>query len=90
MSGNQDTQKLDNPEISETGSDAGEPSNESQHTDSTGAEGTKSDKQKSKMLTYMFILHSVSTCVPLYNLKNFKLGGIVNSRNLTLFSDISV
>ncbi|KDR19407.1 autophagy protein 12-like [Zootermopsis nevadensis] len=50
MSGNQDTQKSDNPDVSETGSDAGEPPNESQQADSTVAEGTKSDKQKIDIL----------------------------------------
>jgi hypothetical protein len=56
MFGNQDSPKSENPDVPETGSDAGEPPNESQQTDSTGAEGTKSDKQKSKMLSHTFLL----------------------------------
>jgi len=56
MFGNQDSPKSENPDVPETGSDAGEPRNESQQTDSTGAEGTKSDKQKSKMLSHTFLL----------------------------------
>lgn len=73
MSGNQDTQKSDNPDVSETGSDAGEPPNESQQADSTVAEGTKSDKQKSKLLSYIFIHYSISGIVPLCSLHNFNL-----------------
>lgn len=61
MSGNHDSPKSDNPDVSETGSDAGEPPNESQQTDSTGAEGTKSDKQKSKVLSCTFC--SVFECI---------------------------
>jgi hypothetical protein len=67
-----DTQKSDNPDVSETGSDAGEPPSESQQTDSTGAEGTKSDKQKSKMLSYTFI-RSGPSYISLYKLNNFSL-----------------
>ncbi|GFG39645.1 hypothetical protein Cfor_00757 [Coptotermes formosanus] len=50
MSGNQDTPKLDNTDVPETGNDGGEPSSESQQTDFTGVEGTKSDKQKIDIL----------------------------------------
>lgn len=45
MSGIQDTPKLDNTDVPETGNDGGEPSGESQQT-----EGTKSDKQKIDIL----------------------------------------
>jgi hypothetical protein len=50
MSSNQDSPKLENPDVSEAGNDGGEASNESQQTDFTGVEGTKSDKQKSTTL----------------------------------------
>ena len=68
MSGIQDTPKLDNPDVPETVSDGGEPSNESQQTDFTGVEGTKSEKQKSKILNYMFLRSLLSSCVLLSSL----------------------
>lgn len=49
MSGGQDTQKLDNSDLPETGSDGGEAQNGSPPANVKGAEGTKSDKQKSKL-----------------------------------------
>jgi hypothetical protein len=64
MSGIQDTPKLDNTDVPETGNDGGEPSGESQQT-----EGTKSDKQKSKRLKYTFLLSLMSTCISLRSIK---------------------
>jgi hypothetical protein len=49
MSGSQDTQKSDNSDLPETGSDGGEAQNGSPPANYKGAEGTKSDKQKSKL-----------------------------------------
>jgi hypothetical protein len=49
MSGSQDTQKSDNSDLPETGSDGGEAQNGSPPTNCKRAEGKKSDKQKSKL-----------------------------------------
>lgn len=62
MSGSQDTQKSDNSDLPETGSDGGETQNESPPTDFKRAEGKKSDKQKSKIYRiYTFHFHLYST-----------------------------
>jgi hypothetical protein len=62
MSGSQETQKSDNSDIPETGSDGGEPQNGSQPADFKGAEGTKSDKQKSKIYRiFFFNIHLCAT-----------------------------
>ncbi|PNF16673.1 Autophagy protein 12-like [Cryptotermes secundus] len=50
MSGSQDTQKSDNSDLPETGSDGGETQNESPPTNFKRAEGKKSDKQKIDIL----------------------------------------
>ncbi|XP_069692194.1 autophagy protein 12-like [Periplaneta americana] len=50
MSDNQDTPKSENPDTTEAGGDAGETPNETQQTDSTAPEGSKSDKQKIDIL----------------------------------------
>jgi hypothetical protein len=63
MSDTQDSPKLDNPDVPEAGNDGGEASNESQQSDFTGVEGTKSDKQKSKTLKYTFSLPFMSSCI---------------------------
>jgi hypothetical protein len=63
MSGIQDSPKLENPDLPEAGNDGGEVSNESQQTDFTGVEGTKSDKQKSTILKYTFLLPLMSSCI---------------------------
>jgi hypothetical protein len=49
MSCSEDTQKSDNLDPPETGSDGGETQNGSPPAHVKGVEGTKSDKQKSKM-----------------------------------------
>jgi hypothetical protein len=69
MSGNQDSPKLENPDLPEAGND-GEVSNESQQTDFTGVEGTKSDKQKSTILKYTFLLTLMSSCISLSSVNN--------------------
>jgi hypothetical protein len=63
MSGNQDSPKLENPDVPEAGNDGGEVSNESLQTDFTGVDGTKSDKQKSTILKYTFLLALMSSCI---------------------------
>jgi len=65
MSGIQDSPKLDNPDVPEAGNDGGEATNESQQSDFTGVEGTKSDKQKSTTLKYTFLLPLMSSCISL-------------------------
>lgn len=50
MSGSQDTQKSDNSDLPETGSDGGEAQNGSPPTNFKRAEGKKSDKQKIDIL----------------------------------------
>ena len=65
MSDIQDSPKLDNPDVTESGNDGGEASSESQQTDFTGAEGTKSDKQKSTTLKYIFLRPVMSNCISL-------------------------
>jgi len=71
MSGIQDSPKLDNPDVAEAGNDGGEASNESQQSDFTGVEGTKSDKQKSTTLNYTFLLPLMSSCVSPSSVNNF-------------------
>jgi hypothetical protein len=71
MSSNQDSPKLENPDVLEAGNDGGEASNESQQTDFTGVEGTKSDKQKSTILKYTFLLSLMSICISLTSVNNF-------------------
>jgi hypothetical protein len=62
MSGSQDTQKSDNSDLPETGSDGGEAQNESPPTNFKRAEGKKSDKQKSKFYRiYTPTVHLYST-----------------------------
>jgi hypothetical protein len=65
MSATQDSPKLDNPDVPEAGNDGVEASNESQQSDFTGVEGTKSDKQKSTTLKYTFLLPVMSSCISL-------------------------
>jgi hypothetical protein len=65
MSGIQDSPKLDNSDVPEAGNDGGEACNESQQSDFTGVEGTKSDKQKSMTLKYTSLLPLMSSCTSL-------------------------
>jgi hypothetical protein len=69
MSGGQDTQKSDNSDLPETGSDGGEAQNGSPPANVKGAEGTKSDKQKSKL--YRIFHTAVINSINLWNTNNY-------------------
>ena len=55
MSENQETAKSDNPDTTETGSDAGEVSTETQQGDPGGRETPKSDKTNKTKSTFLII-----------------------------------